>query len=137
MTQERKAWPGLIPRIGFSTFSLYGSNDPRALVPSNINTRPTPYVVTPTGRDAALRLPIAQHVQNGDVNVTGFTVPANSWVLLPALDVEVGAGTADINPITGVGQMLGVKRPLIAVRAVLTAKAGGAAGTLAIVVVAV
>ena len=111
--------------------SLYGSNDPRLLVPPYVSQRPTPYIMTPTGRDGALRLPIGTDIQNGDVTA----VPANSWVQVPAPS-DQGTIVIDYNPITAVGQMLYAKRPLIAVRAVLTATPA-AVGSLAICLTAV
>jgi hypothetical protein len=110
--------------------SIYGSNDPRCMIPLNINDRPSPYVVTPTGRDAVNRLPIGFQVANGD----SLAVPANSWVLLPSPSDQAGTGI-DVNPITAVGQMFHAKRVLLSVRAVLTASAG-AVGSLGIVVTA-
>jgi hypothetical protein len=126
------------------TISIYGSNDPRVFVPNSVGGRVdsletggrfgsqygSPYIVTPTGRDQALRLPVGEHVQNGDV----LSVPANSWVLLPSPSDQAGTGI-DVNPITGVGQMFRTQRCLLSVRAVLTATAG-AVGSLAIVVTA-
>jgi hypothetical protein len=127
------------------TISIYGSNDPRVFVPNSVGGRVdslgtggqhgsqygAPYLVTPTGRDQALRLPIATHVQNGDI----LSVPANSWVLLPSPSDQAGTGV-DVNPITGVGQMFRTQRCLLSVRAVLTATSG-ATGSLAICVTAV
>jgi hypothetical protein len=127
------------------TVSIYGSNDPRCFVPSSVGGRAdlldtgngiqgsqygSPYIVTPTGRDQALRLPIGTHVQNGDV----LSVPANSWVLLPGPSDQVGTGV-DVNPIISVGQMFHAKRCLLSVRAVLTASAG-AVGSMAICITA-
>jgi hypothetical protein len=124
------------------TISIYGSNDPRVFIPSSVGGRQdyindaqsqangSPYIVTPTGRDAALRLPVGTHVQNGDV----AAVPANSWVLLPGPSDQVGTGI-DVNPIISVGQMFHAKRCLLSVRAVLTVTSG-AVGSMAICVTA-
>lgn len=133
---------GPIAPTGY-TISIYGSNDPRVFVNANIGGREhfensalsqangSPYIVTPTGRDQVLHLPVGTHVQNGDV----LSVPANSWTLLPGPSDQAGTGV-DVNPITGIGQMFHSKRPLLSVRAVLTATAG-ATGSMAICVMAV
>ncbi len=126
------------------TITIYGSNDPRVFVPGSVGGRAdyindsvannsingSPYLVTPTGRDNALRLPVGTHVQNGDVTA----VPSNSWVLLPSPSDQAGTGV-DVNPIIAVGQMFHAKRCLLSVRAVLTASAG-AVGSMAICVTA-
>lgn len=136
---------GAVAPSGYS-ISIYGSNDPRIFVPdyaydrnfsggasAGLNGSST-YgrldSVTATGRDGALRLPIAQHVQNGDVSLN-----PNSWVLMPSPSDQAGTGI-DVNPIISVGQMFYTKRPLLAVRVVLTASAA-AVGSLGIVVCAV
>jgi hypothetical protein len=125
---------GSVAPSGYS-ISIYGSNDPRAFVPVSVNNRGevpgSPYFVQPSGRDGALRLPIAAHPLNGDVTA----VPANSWVLLPGPSDQVGTGI-DVNPIISVGQMFMARRPLISVRAVLTTSATPV-GSLAIVACAV
>jgi hypothetical protein len=124
------------------TISIYGSNDPRVFVPASVGGRArfehdalsqangSPYLVTPTGRDQSLHLPVGTHVQNGDV----LAVPSNSWVLLPGPSDQIGTGV-DVNPIISVGQMFHAKRCLLSVRAVLTVSAG-AVGSMAICVTA-
>ena len=136
---------GAVAPSGY-TIAVYGTVDPRVMLPASVYDRDfsggasaglngsSTYgrldSVTATGRDGALRLPIAQHVQNGDVGLN-----ANSWVQMPSPS-DQGAIVVDYNPITAVGQMLYTKRPLLAVRVVLTASAG-AVGSLAIAVTAV
>lgn len=113
------------------TVTLYGTNDTRILLTKTAIKRTSAYELQ-TVQGQAKSMQSELPVGLGDVSL-----PSNSWIPLPSLPDQGAVGVLDANPITAVGQCLHVKRPLLAVRAVLTVLGGGAAGSMGICVTAV
>lgn len=112
------------------TISIYGTCDSRIILPSNIVRRLSPYEVdTVQAQPNHLPIPLTQAL--GDISL-----PPSSWALLPSTSEQAGVGQIDDNPLIAVGQIMHAKRPLLAVRAVLTVSAAPV-GSMAICVTAV